>query len=161
MPANLGLLVMLKVLTYDSTFDKRGGDGEFLVLVPFTYPQSASALELSAAGAELTTRSIQGRRLHFEPQPAADLEAQLVARRPAALLIPADTPLEQARVFAAAAERRKIYTMSLDEGLVKAGLTVGVALNNGKPQVIINATAAKAIGADFNSAVMRVARVYQ
>ena len=152
---------MLKVLTYDAGFDGRGGDGEFLVLVPFSYAQSASAHELVATGAGLTTRAIQGRRLHFEPQPAADLEAQVTARNPSALLIPADTPPELARQFAAVAEKHRIYTMSFDEGLVKAGLTVGVGLTNGRPQVIINATAAKAISADFNNSVLRIARVYQ
>ncbi len=160
-PPGLGLMVMLKVLTYDAGFDKRGGDGEFLVLVPFAASQGASAQDLANTGTELATRSIQGRRLRFETQPAAGLDAQIVARSPAALLIPADTPPEIARQFAAVAQKHRIYTMSFDEQLVKTGLTVGVALNNGKPQVILNATAAKAIDADFSTAVMRIARVYQ
>jgi hypothetical protein len=160
-PAELGLLVMLKVLTYDSAFAGRGGDGEFLILVPFAVSHAERAQELVATGAGLSTRSIQGRRLAFEPVPLADLDAQIAARTPAALLVPGDTPAAAVKQIAAIGDKARLYTMSLDEGLVKTGLTVGVALNNGKPQVIINATAAKQIGAEFSNAVMRVARVYQ
>ena len=53
------------------------------------------------------------------------------------------------------------YAMTLDEDLMKAGIPVGIALNAGKPQVILNVAAARAIKAEFSSSVMRIARILQ
>lgn len=160
-PPQIGLLVMLKVLTYDSGFEARVGDRDFIVLVPYWPNQTDTARTSAAAGMELPIKAMVGRPLRFEPVPAADLENQLVARNAAAVLVLAGTPLELAKQQAGAAARHQRYAITLDADLVKAGIPIGVALNNGKAQPILNVAAARAIKAEFSAAVMRVARIQQ
>ena len=152
---------MLKVLTYDAEFERRAGERDFVVLVPFAPAQADTARSLVAAGAALSIKTMVGRTLRFEAVAAPEFEAQLVARDAGAVLVPSGTQAEQAKGWAAAATRHQRYTITLEEELVKVGILLGVALNGGKPQVILNATTARAIKAEFNSAVMRVARIQQ
>ncbi len=160
-PPQLGLLVMLKVLSYDATFEARVGDRDFLVLVPYAPNQTDAARAVAAVGLELPIKAMVGRPLKFEPVPAAELETQLVTRNAAAVIVLGGTPYELAKQQASAAARHQRYAITLDEDLVKAGIPIGVALNNGKAQLILNVTAARAIKAEFSSAVMRVARIQQ
>ena len=160
-PTKLGLLVMLKVLTYDTGFEGRVGKADFVVLVPYAPNQTDAARSLVAAGLDLPIKSMVGRVLRFEQVPAAELESQLVARGAAAVLILGGSPFEQAKQQAGTATKHSRYAMTLDEGLVKAGIPIGVALNNGKAQLVLNVSAARAIKAEFGSAVLRVARIQQ
>jgi hypothetical protein len=160
-PPEIGLLVMLKVLTYDAGFDARVGAREFLVLVPYAPGQADAARNLAAAGTELPIKTMVGRALRFEPVTAAELDTKLLANGASAILIPSGTPPELARTLAGSASRNNRYAITLDEALVKAGTTIGVALSAGKPQVILNIATARTIKAEFSPAVMRVARIQQ
>ncbi len=160
-PRDLGLLVMLKVLTYDAAFEGRLGAHEFLVLVPFGKNTADIAKNIVTAAAALPIKAMLGRTLRFEAIPSGELETQLVTRQAGAVFIPTGTSAELATSLAAVATKHNRYGMTLDEELVKTGITVGVALNSGKAQVILNVVAARAIKAEFSSAVMRVARIQQ
>lgn len=160
-PAELGVQLVLKVLTYDAAFEQRVGSDAFVVLIPYPPAHADAARRLAAVAAALPVKTMVGRALQFEAVPEAELDAHLVARHAAALLIPAGTPLENARAYAATATRRNRYSVTLDDTLVPAGVTVGVALNHGKAQVVVNVSAARAIKAEFSPVVMKVARLQQ
>lgn len=160
-PPELGLLVVMKVLTYDAGFEQRVGDGAFLVLVPHATGQGDAARALVAAGTALPTKEMHGRALKFEAVSGDELPVLLGMRRTAAVLIPSGTPIEAARAFAKAAAKAQRYSVTLDEALMPAGIVVGVALKKGKAQVVLNMPAAKAIKAEFSQAVVKVARVIQ
>lgn len=160
-PPELGLLVVLKVLTYDSGFEQRVGDGAFLVLVPHANGHAEKANALVAAGNALPAKEMHGRALKFEAVSGDELPVLMGMRRTAVVLIPGGTPIEAAKAFAAAAAKKQRYTVTLDESLMGAGIAVGVTLNKGKAQVVLNMAAAKAIKAEFAPAVMKVAKVVQ
>jgi len=160
-PTELGLLVMLKVLTYDAGFEARAPAGEFLVLVPFEPHHADQARALVREASTLPTKAMAGRALKFETVPAAELEEQLVARNATAVLVLSATDRQSAKTFATLAARHKRYAMTLNEVLVGQGVLLGVALTGGKAQVILNIGAAKQTGAEFSPAVMRIARLLQ
>ena len=160
-PPELGVQLVLKVLTYDAAFEQRVGAGAFVVLIPYPPAHADAAKRLAAAATALPVKAMVGRTLEFEAVPEAELDTRLVARHAAALLIPAGTPLENARAYAAIATRHSRYSVTLDDALVPAGVTVGVALNQGKAQVVLNVAAARAIKAEFSPVVMKVARLQQ
>jgi hypothetical protein len=156
-PAPLGLMVMLKVLTYDAAFASHGS-GPFVVAVPFAPGQSGNADDLVTAGAALSLRSVNGRELKFVSTAAADL-AEL--KGATAVLLPAGLAPEVARQVLQLAAKARLYSMTLDEGLVHGGALLGVAANAGRPQVLLNVTTARSLGVDLDPAVLKVARTVQ
>ncbi len=155
-PDSLGVLVMLKVLTYDAGFDARGG-GEFVVLVPWApgHEDDAQALAKTAAG--LDVKSIKERPLRFVVVPAGDCGKQSAS----AVLLHAGFPGEAARPVMNLARGRRWYALSLDEALMPDGAVLGVGLADGKPQLLLNVTASRAVGAEFAAAVLKRARTFQ
>lgn len=154
-PDSLGVLVMLKVLTYDAGFDARGS-GDFVVLVPYANGHEAEATALAKLGSSLDVKSIKERPLRFVVVPANESAKQSAS----AVLLHANFPGEVARPLLTMGRNRRWYTLSLDETLMLDGSVLGVGLSDGKPQPLLNVTAAKAIGAEFASAVLKRARTY-
>jgi hypothetical protein len=66
-----------------------------------------------------------------------------------------------AREALRAATTHHLYSLAFEEALVKDGAMIGVGSNDGRPQVLLNVTTARAIGADLSSAVLKVARTFQ
>jgi hypothetical protein len=53
----------------------------------------------------------------------------------------------------------RILTITGVPEYIPAGVSVGVELKGGKPQIVINTTAAKAEGADFSSQLLKIVKV--
>lgn len=155
-PEPLALMVMLKVLTYDTNFASRGA-GDFVVLVPFAKGAEARATAAVAKAEAINLHSINDRALRFVPIALADLPGT----KASAVLLHAGFAPETAREVVVASSRARLYTLAFDEPLVKdGGAMLGVASNAGKPQVVINTVTARSVGADFAGAVLKVARTY-
>lgn len=153
-PPQLALMVMLKVLTYDTHFGDRGG-GDFVVLVPFTVGDESRASDLVDKAKALELKSINERPLKFMVVPAENLGG---GTRASAVLLHAGFPEGAARDVIAAANKARLYSLALEESLVKRGAMLSVASNAGKPQVVLNVTTARAIGAEMGPSVLKVAR---
>jgi hypothetical protein len=159
-PTPLGMLVMLKVVTYDTHFAEHG-QGDFVVLVPFEPAQADDAHALVQAGAGLETRRINDRALVFEAVPADELAPRLKSRAASAVLLPHALSGPGLERVLAVARAGRVYALSLVEAQVQAGATLGVGLANGRPQPLLNVAAAKAVGAEFPPSVLRLARAVQ
>jgi hypothetical protein len=155
-PDELALKLMLRVLTYDANFDRRG-TGDFVVQVAFEKGHEARAARLVELAARLGLTTIARRPLKLV---AAPLEGLDVSKSGAVLVAPG-TSAAVAHDVVKAATGGKLYTMAFDEAVVKDGAMIGVASNDGRPQVLLNVVTARAIGADLNSAVLKVARTFQ
>ncbi|MBK7859041.1 MAG: hypothetical protein IPJ65_10570 [Archangiaceae bacterium] len=155
-PHQLALMVMLKVLTYDGNFALRGG-ADFVVLVPYAKGEAARAEETVTKAEAVDLHSINYRALKYVPV----LVSELGSVKGSAVLLHPGASAEMAKEALAFAAKAKLYSLAFDEGWVKEGAVLGVAGNAGKPQVLINVTAARGIGADFKPAVLKVARTFQ
>jgi hypothetical protein len=154
-PEGLGLMVMLKVLSYDAAFANHG-KGDFVVVVPFAAGQEAKASALATAGEKLEVKSIKERPLKFVVAPLSELDD----RKPTAVLLYDGFAGDALKTALERARSSNWYVLSLDEKAVQRGAVLGVGLTNGKPQPLINIAAARALGADFGP-VLRLARTFQ
>lgn len=154
-PEKLGLMVMLKIVSYDAAFASRGS-GDFVVLVPYAPGDEARAHTIAAVGAALEVKTIKERSLRFVPVPVGELSV----KKGSAVLLHLGARGEVLKASLARAREEKLYVLTLEEALVKEGALLGVGLNNGKPQPLINVAAMKALGADFGT-VLRLARTFQ
>ncbi|HEY1087609.1 MAG TPA: hypothetical protein VGE37_07940 [Archangium sp.] len=154
-PDALALVVMLKVVSYDTAFPSHG-TGDFVVLVPFAEGDEAKASALASEGAKLEVKKIKERTLKFTPVPVRELAS---AKGTALLLHPGLKP-EALKAALAKAQSEKLYALAVDEAAVKEGALLGVGLSNGKPQPLINVAAMRGLGADFGP-VLRLARTFQ
>jgi len=155
-PAQLALMVMLKVLTYDGTFSSHAS-GEFVVAVPYAKGDEGSANEVVATSEAMDLKSINDRPLKFVTMPAGDFTGS----RYSAVLLHAGMSAATAREVLAHAAKNKMYSLAFDEQLVKDGAMLGVTSNGGRPQVLINMVTARAAGVEFGPSVLKVARTFQ
>jgi hypothetical protein len=157
-PSTLALTLMLKVITYDGEFG-RHGQGDFVVLVPGDAEATRPVFE---AVDQLEHKAILGRRLSFVAVGAGEVEKKANELKASALLAPRGTSAAAAQQLSRLSGSSHLYSLALDPRLVEeGGLMLGVALNAGKPQLVMNVTAARAAGADFKPTVLKIARTVQ
>ncbi|MDP2269622.1 MAG: hypothetical protein Q8K32_02750 [Archangium sp.] len=154
-PDALGLMVMLKVVSYDAAFGTHGS-GEFVVLVPYAPGDESKATALAAVGGGLEVKTIKERTLRFVPVPTKDLPAA----KGTAVLLYFGFPPDALKTVIEKTQREKQYVFTFEETSVHDGALLGVGLSNGKPQPLINIAAMRGLGADFGP-VLRLARTFQ
>lgn len=157
-PLQLGVTVLLKVLTYEASFDTRGS-GDFLVLVPFSGDKRAPADAAVEALAPLAHSKLRTRTLTFMVVKANELQATVMARKPAAILLLPDADdilLAETRRLGREA---RVYTLGLGEQAVQTSVTLGVTVKDSKPQVIINVPQARAEGCEFPQSILKLAKL--
>lgn len=153
-PPRLAMLVMLKVLTYDSGFEARG-QGDFVVTIPFSKGAESSAEAVRASLADLDIKTIKQRSLVFRTvawgsKTTAD-----------AVLVSTALTVEDLRSAVQASRAAKQYSLTFDERQVAEGVLLGVAPVNGKPQPVLNVSTARALGAEFSPSVLKLVRAVQ
>lgn len=158
-PAQLSLLVMLKVVTYDQGFPLRG-DGDFVVLVPNTPAQTAQLQEAMDGVKGMAQNKIQARTLRFVPVAMDAFGKAISEQKASAVLVLPGTSDAQLSSIATAARDNKLYSLSLDPSFVTTKIAMGVINNGGRPQVVINLAAAKELGLSFPTSVLKIARTY-
>lgn len=151
----LALVAMLRALTYDSGFDKRG-EGPFVICVPVGGDTSAEAQVLKQLEPVAAT-TLAGRPVRFKEVPAARVD--LEGARASAVLLLGELPAPAAEAWAKEATARKLYTLSLDPGRVQGPVLLGVEQVDGKLQLVLNRQAALAVGAQFSQGVLRLAHI--
>lgn len=154
-PDALGLMVMLKVLSYDAAFGTHGS-GDFVVLVPYAPGDEARANALATVGAGLEVKTIKERSLRFTPVALKDLPTA----KGTAVLLSFGIPPDALKATLEKAQTEKLYSLTFEETVVHDGALLGVGLSNGKPQPLINVAAMRGLGADFGP-VLRLARTFQ
>jgi hypothetical protein len=160
-PPTLALRVLLRVLTYDKNLASHG-QGDFVVLIVYEPGQNTAFAEATAAAAAMKGMSLAKRPLRFADvelrDPSALAEAASKASANALLLLPG---LSRAGEDAAVsvAKSTGCYTLSLDPRLVERSFLIGVSYKDGRPQLILNIAAAKTAHADFDVAILKLARI--
>jgi hypothetical protein len=156
----LALTLMLKVITYDNAF-ARTGEGAFVVLVPYAGADREQADEVIAAADTLAQKMILHRTLKFVPVKAEELSAKAAEQHASAVLMPPGAPASLTQRIVSVAASQHIYSLAMDPERVDEGIALGVGTNNGKPQLVINITSARAEGCDFQPSVLKVAKTVQ
>jgi hypothetical protein len=159
--AKVAMPILLKVLTYDETFDSRG-TGPFTVAVTCEPGQEGVRDALVEELKSLTVTSIKNRPLKFvavEFKDEKSLSADLTRTGADAILATPGLSPAGVKAVSAAAEKAKRYSLAFDAAMVEQALSVGVTTEGGRPQIVINDRASKAVGAKFDVAVLKLARI--
>ena len=155
--------VLLKVLTYDVNFDARGV-GEFVVLVVNEPGQAARREALVDTLKSVEVSKVKARPVKYvgaEFRDEASLQAEIDRTHAAAILVTPGTSDKFVGHVSEVAQDNQLYAVALTAAMVEKALPVGVVMANGKPQIIINVKAARGVGANFEVAVLKLARVIQ
>ena len=158
-PARLQAQLFAKILGFDRNLDSRAGRTVVIgVLHQRGYRPSLDAGdEIQAAIAALPAGELTLRVVMLDAD-AADLDALLDAQSLAVLYV---TPLRALEVetVAAAARRRSIRTLTGVPAYVRRGLSIGLGLRDGRPEILVNLEAARAEGANYSSQLLTLVRV--
>jgi len=164
-PVDVQLPLFSKILTYNRTMQARAGDRIVLgILYQHTFKGSAAVKdEMVKAIAESRDATLGGLPLTVELidlASTADVGATLDARRVTVAYV---APLRAFDLDAIvdATRQRKILTLTGVSAYVERGVSIGIAMRDQRPQIIINLPSAKAEGADFNSHFLKLVRVFQ
>ncbi|MFT3707796.1 MAG: hypothetical protein QM817_09060 [Archangium sp.] len=157
------LPVLLKVLTYDQNFDSRG-TGPFVVLVVSEPSQSAARSALMGTVKEIGVTEVKKRPLKFiaiDFKDETQLQAEIDKAKGSALLVVPGTATAAMKSIWDVAQDNQMYALGLDAESVQSFFPVGVTMAGDKPQILINEKSSKAVGAKFETVVLRMAKVIQ
>jgi hypothetical protein len=158
------LPILLRVLTYDRNFRSRGA-GEFVVLVPAEAGKESIRDDVLVVTKTLGLDTIHNRQLKFvasELKDVASLDDAVQKTRAQAILAVSGLSPASVKAISDVAQTNQIYTLALDSKFVETSLALGVEpKEDGKPQIVINLNAAKAVGAVFENSVLKLAKLIQ
>jgi hypothetical protein len=164
-PVGVHLGLMLKTLSFDRKFAPYSENmARIGVLFQKSFRMSIDVSNQAAAYlGDTANQEAAGRRISVALLPydtPAQLDSALVSDSLDVLYI---APLRSVDVseIVAATRARHVLTMTGVPSLVPEGVSVGVGVRGGKPELLINQTAALAEGADFSSQLLRLAKVYE
>lgn len=157
------LPVLFKVLTYDVNFDARGA-GPFVVLVVAEPGQSVARSALLGDLKEVTVTEIKKRPLKYvaiDYRDEGQLQAEIEKHKASALLVVPGANAAVVKALWDVAQDNQLYALALDAETVQTCFPVGVTMVGDKPQIVINEKSSKAVGARFETLVLRLAKVIQ
>ncbi len=157
-PAQLAVVVMLRVLSYDPGFAGRGGD-DFVLLVAGKPGDASDKVLVDLAS--LPQTKLAGRQLRVERAGPDALEGAAVQHKAGAVLLVGSDSSGVVSAALKAGARANAYTLTLDEGALRQGVMLGVGTKDGRPQPLINPVALKAANVALPQSVLKVARLVQ
>jgi len=161
--AKVAMPILLKVLTYDQNFESRGF-GEFVVLVASESAQQAQRDQVMDVLKSLAVTSIKTRPIKFvaaEFKDGPSLDAEVQRSKAGAILAVPGLNAAGVGIISDVGQDNQIYTLALDASMVEKSIAVGVTQAGGRPQIVINEKAAKALGVKFETSVLKLAKVVQ
>lgn len=155
--------LLLKVLTYDVNFDARGL-GDFTVLVVGEANQAEKRDQTLKALKDMPAQKVKNRPLKYAVTEFKDeqaLQADIERTKASALLMVPGVSMPTVKHVWDVAQDNQTYVLALETAMVEFGLPVGVQVGGPKPQILINEKGAKSVGARFETAILKLARVIQ
>ena len=155
--------VLLKVLTYDVNFDARGV-GDFVILVAGDPDKGDKRKSLmkdleTVAGSKVKARAVRFVSVELKDEPT--LQADIDRSKASAVLAAPGTGMGGVKTISEVAQDNQIYALALEVAMVEQALPLGVTMSGGRPQIVINEKASRGVGARFETAVLKLARVIQ
>jgi hypothetical protein len=156
---------LARVLAYDENLTRRAGNSVVLAVIysPGNPGLKKEASEWFASFSKLESYNIRGLPFHVVMLPFADVEKaekSIADSKAVALYVCPGLEGETAHIKRIS-RKRKATTIASREEQVAAGLALGVFSDHGKFFVVVNLPASRAEGAQFDSDLLRLAKVIQ
>lgn len=151
---------LLKVLAYDTSFDARGvGDFTVLIIAPPSLTRERDRLLEQLRDVSIKVKARPVKFVAAEYKSDHELQGEIDRTRACALLPVPETPMETVKAIWEVAQDNQMYALSLTAKMVEQLLPVGVTVEGDRPQILINEKASAAVGARFETSVLRLARI--
>ncbi len=159
----LHIKILMRALTYEQSLDRKAGTS---IRVGVLYdPSSTDSVQASMTAialfqAQARTMTFKERRILVVGVPIQRDDARLMEDLAADLKVAYLTPgLAQQTVERVVAATRTlgVISMSALRDHVRWGVALGVALQAGKPRILVNLAAARLEGAEFSSQLLQLA----
>ncbi len=163
-PVQAQFPLFMKILTFDRNLKKRSKK-EIVIGIVYQKKFRASltvAEELEAAVAGSSVRSVAGIPVRCVPIDVGDADDLMeeVSRNGVNTLYVAPLRALSVKTVATVSRAKQIVTLTGVTEYVASGLSVGIGEKEGRPQILIGLSSAKAEGADFSSQLLKLARVF-
>ncbi|HEV8122682.1 MAG TPA: YfiR family protein [Gemmatimonadales bacterium] len=165
-PATIQIPLLYKILTFDRKLGNRTPDDVIVIAVVFQTGYRASALardQVVDALKGMKDSTISDHPVRWVLLELDDLDAfnrALTRERVDVIYV---TPLRGVELdgIITAARSKAVTTFTGVPRYVERGLGLGVGVNRERAQIIVNLTATRAEGSDFNSQLLRVSKVIE
>jgi hypothetical protein len=163
-PVGVQHTLLMKVLAFDRALQARCGDEIIIgVLYQSKYRPSLLAKDELMSIAEASMQKINNIVVRWRPidiSETGDLRASLTKHHVDILYV-APVRSVDIDVITSVCRASHILTLTGVSEFVEAGLAVGIGIKGKRPQIEINLAAAKAVGADFTSQLLKVAKIVE
>lgn len=146
--------VLLTALSFDRSLKERAGDKVVIGVL--------GACDTSSALLEASGKSINGVPIAVQSVGDFKGEAELggdIKNKNISVLFVCAASDEAVGSIASAAKKHNVVTLADNAAWVEEKLVLGVGEKDGRPELVLNANAAKAAGAEFDPRIFGVARV--
>lgn len=160
-PVDVQFSLFSKILTFDRNLPARVNDSLVVGLVYQKKFRGSLIVKNKAVEATPSLKKMGGfnsRCVEIDISDAADL-AKAISKNGVDILYIAPLRAVEMEKIAAASRARQTMTLTGVPEYVESGLAVGIGMQGGKPRIIINLPAAKAEGVDFDSRLLKLAKI--
>jgi hypothetical protein len=162
LPVDIQFQLFSRILSFNRAIPETG-NADFVIIVlyqksvRYSFDTKDQILQLSSLP-KIGRRSVRVQAVSFERE--SDLETALAATTGNAVYIAPLRSVDISKVIGVS-QRRGLLTLTGVPDYVDRGASVGIGVRGEKPLVIINLASAKAVGADFSSQLLSIAKVIQ
>ena len=162
-PVEVQVPLFLKILTYERNLEKRAGPEIVIGIIHqrkfrkslVTRDQFISAVKKLPAP---KIGNIPFSCVPIDLSDEVDLN-KIISKEKIDLLYIAPLRATGLEPITAASRALQLTTLTGVPEYVESGLALGIGTRGGRPQILVNLSAAKAEGADFNSQLLKMARI--
>ena len=158
---DLQVNLFLKILKYDRNITQRGADGLKLGVLynPDNKKSVRAKQDFEKKFNSLDDKSVKDIQVILIPiKGSAELSKSIKSYGINLLYIAPGFDSELSKILDTCS-KNKILTMTGVSTYLDKGIAVGLGVKDGKPEIIINTTVSKSVGADFSSNILKLARV--
>ena len=162
-PGDLQVALILKVLTYDRNFDKRGWTSFHIGIVYAGNDAASSRVgsDIADVFRRLSGKTLKNLPIQFtmvEYTSDSQIEASVRAGRFSVLYIAPGNDRNLGKLLQVCRDAGIITTTGVPE-YVERGVAVGIGVRQDRPEIVINLRSSKSAGSEFDVSLLRSARV--
>jgi len=162
-PADLQVSLLLKVLTFDRNFTKRGWTALHIGIVfvgsdPASSKVRSDIIEVFKRSSDKTLRNLPIEFTAVEYTSDRQIEDAIKASQFNLLYIAPGNARNLTKLVQVSQSRQILTTTGVPD-YVQRGVAVGIGVRQDRPEILINLLSSKSAGSEFDASLLRVARV--
>ena len=162
-PADLQVPLLLKVLTFDRNFAKRGWTALHIGIVfvgsdPASSKVRSDIIEVFKRSSDKTLRNLPIDFTAVEYLSDGQIEDAIKASQINLLYIAPGNARNLAKLLQLSQSQQILTTTGVPD-YVQRGVAVGIGVRQDRPEILINLPSSKSAGSEFDASLLRVARV--